>query len=580
MRWAAIGHGVVGSCRGSRRIRTLILAALSLGAATPVLGQGPPSAASLAARAFDLESAARHREAIVAWRAVLASGQIIPGLLGLERVFSTLGQEDSLLVALDTLIPQRPTEPQLRSAQLRALSSLGRDARARAAFDEWIVAAPRDPAPFREYARILLLDGRAARADTVLRMAAEALGSTRALILEVAQMRAALGLWREATIAWRETMEQQPYFESAAVFSLAPAPAAAREVIRAELSTPSAPLGARQALAFLEIGWGDARAGWRALASLPASDTTVALWRQFAEEAERMQVWGAARDALVALQRVRPDGMLALRGAHAALTARDPATALGLARDAFGRLECAQALADALPIELEALALLGRPSEIESVVARHAAALGGEGVRGQARIIAWGWVRAGDVARARLALKDAPLAAEEAISGWLALFEGDLGLARRALRGADAFNADAVSALALLNRTRAERAPVIGEAFLALARADTARARARFERAADDLPDAAPLLLALSARLATAQRDQGAVALWTRIVREHASAPEAAEADLEWGRALERTGDAAGARERYEHLILSYPGSALVPQARGALERLRVGADL
>ena len=40
---------------------------------------------------------------------------------------------------------------------------------------------------------------------------------------------------------------------------------------------------------------------------------------------------------------------------------------------------------------------------------------------------------------------------------------------------------------------------------------------------------------------------------------------------------LEARGDASGAGERLEHLILTYPNSALVPQARRELETLRSG---
>ena len=68
------------------------------------------------------------------------------------------------------------------------------------------------------------------------------------------------------------------------------------------------------------------------------------------------------------------------------------------------------------------------------------------------------------------------------------------------------------------------------------------------------------------------------VALWRRVAEEHPESPEAAEAYLEWARALMRAGDRDGARQRLEHLILTYPTSALVPQARRELDALRMGA--
>ncbi|MDQ4080711.1 MAG: hypothetical protein M3125_08120, partial [Gemmatimonadota bacterium] len=52
-------------------------------------------------------------------------------------------------------------------------------------------------------------------------------------------------------------------------------------------------------------------------------------------------------------------------------------------------------------------------------------------------------------------------------------------------------------------------------------------------------------------------------------------APEAPEANLEWARALRRAGRHTDAVARLEHLILTYPDSALVPQARRELELAR-----
>ena len=76
--------------------------------------------------------------------------------------------------------------------------------------------------------------------------------------------------------------------------------------------------------------------------------------------------------------------------------------------------------------------------------------------------------------------------------------------------------------------------------------------------------------------MASARRDDArAIGLWTRLVEQYTAAPEAPEADLEWARTLERRGDRAAATARYEHLILTWPDSALVPQARQALDRLR-----
>jgi TolA-binding protein len=168
------------------------------------------------------------------------------------------------------------------------------------------------------------------------------------------------------------------------------------------------------------------------------------------------------------------------------------------------------------------------------------------------------------------------LADDDALGGWLALYAGDLKAARVALRQASAPSADLVTALAFLARTRSDSAPAAGRAFVQLARGDTAAAARAFVEASDAVPDAAPLLLATAARLHEARHeDAAAVPIWRTLVERYADAPEAAEADLEWGRALKRDRDVGGATARWEHLILTYPESALVPQARRELESAR-----
>jgi len=143
------------------------------------------------------------------------------------------------------------------------------------------------------------------------------------------------------------------------------------------------------------------------------------------------------------------------------------------------------------------------------------------------------------------------------------------------LRASGAPSRDAVAALALLSRTRADRAPGVGTSFLLLARGDSAGAAAAMERSSSELPDATPVLLMLAARIHIARGDVArAEPLWRRIVESYEQSPEAAEADLSWAKSLASRGDAAGARTRLEHLILTYPASALVPQARRALDQI------
>ena len=86
------------------------------------------------------------------------------------------------------------------------------------------------------------------------------------------------------------------------------------------------------------------------------------------------------------------------------------------------------------------------------------------------------------------------------------------------------------------------------------------------------------MLLLHAAQIRVALKDDAqALLLWKRIVENQTSTPEAPQAELEWARALRRRGDAPAAVAHLEHLILTYPQSALIPQARRELDLVRSG---
>lgn len=557
--------------------RALLAASVALAAlvvpASACVAQGQLGAA--ATRGLELEQAGRSREAAKAYREAMRGADLIPGVLGLERVYSALGWDDSMRVVIDSVVRAAPRNPTLRAIQLRALHASGRDAEARTAFDSWVRAAPGDAQPYREYARQLLAAGNARAADSVIQRAAQVLGGSRVrdFALEIAQSRSSLGLWGPAAESWREALADSPYLVQAAVFALQSTPDGSRPVVRRALAAPPVALAPRRALAALELGWGLPREGWAALRDVPTSDSAAAAWREFGELAEAAGAWLVARDAFLAAHAARPEGGLVARAAADALNGNDAAGAVQAAASAPGDAATQRLV---LPVRVRALAMLGRPAEAESLARRVEPALPADEREQLRRDVAWGWVRAGDVARARGVLASVSGGLDAEAEGWLALYEGDLATARARLGKSSDATPAIVTARALLARSRADRSPAVGEAFLMLARGDSARAAARFADASRDVPDAAPLLLAVAARLHSARHDDaGAIPLWQSVVTRFASSPEAPEADLEWGRALRRRGAAAEAAQRFEHLILTYPESALVPQARRELERTR-----
>jgi hypothetical protein len=226
---------------------------------------------------------------------------------------------------------------------------------------------------------------------------------------------------------------------------------------------------------------------------------------------------------------------------------------------------------------LRAPRLSRRPRrEAERLAASIAPSLDADDRRRLADAVAQGWI-----ARCRSARARAPAArraAAQRAGRRVALYAATCRRARAACaarRGRrdgkrDAALTPALAAARAHARGSARRG---GAAFLRAGARRHGRRGGRLRQAAQALPEAAPLLRVTAARLHLARReDAAAVALWQRVVEESPTAAEAPEAALAWARALRRRGDAAGARERLEHLIVTWPESALVPIARRELE--------
>jgi len=561
--------------RISRKAGAALVAAVCL-TTSAARAQATDSAGSAYLRAQDLETRDQYDSAAVAYRqALVQTPNSLAAMLGLERVYAQLGRSDSLLPILDSAIARQPRVNALRAAQLRTYRSLGDRAGMERAFDRWRTDVPHDPAPYQEFARMLIEDGYTAQADTVLQLAQTQVGSAHGFSYEVAQLDAAMGKWEPSARAWRQAVSDNPYLADAAVFALFPTPAGTRDAVRRALAAPPVSTPPLKVLGALELAWGAPREGWTALHVLRPDSVTIAAWLDFAHRAEQANAWLVARDALVAADQADPTPAYVVRAANDAFAGGDAAGAASLAARAETDLDSAAAAATALPIHLRALSALGKPAEGARLLDAYRGVMSADDQAQNARLLAWGWVRVGDLDHARQALASGG-AGDDAAAGWIALYQGDLAGARERLRTAGAPPSDVLAVLALLDRTRATKSEALGKAYLTLARGDTAAAAAAFAAAAPSLADAGSLLIATAARLYTAHGDAPqAIAAWKTIVDSLPQSPEAPEADLEWARVLRRTKQTPAAIARLEHLIITYPQSALVPQARRELELAR-----
>jgi tetratricopeptide (TPR) repeat protein len=192
----------------------------------------------------------------------------------------------------------------------------------------------------------------------------------------------------------------------------------------------------------------------------------------------------------------------------------------------------------------------------------------------------------GELDRADAALADDSSVAAIAQRGWIALYRGNLKEAMESFRLAGPYASDRAAAtdrtamMALLQRIQEELSPELGAALLTLARGDSASAVAALRRSASRLPVQGGRLevLLLAGQVAAQQggeQEATAVALFDEIVRAGGAGAAPPAAELEWARLLVRQGRSAEAIPHLEHMILTYPNSAFVPEARRVLERAR-----
>jgi hypothetical protein len=170
-----------------------------------------------------------------------------------------------------------------------------------------------------------------------------------------------------------------------------------------------------------------------------------------------------------------------------------------------------------------------------------------------------------------------------ALSGRIRLYQGDIKGAVERFRAAGPYTEDRTEAtrrtalLALLQPLEVDTHPALGRALLQLERGDTAQSATALEQLASEFPaqQGGAELNLLAGRLYAAS---GNLANAERLFRA-AAVPEASStapaAELALAELLLTSGRPTQAVEVLEHLILTYPQSALVPQARRRLDEAR-----
>ena len=546
----------------------------------------------------ELERAGQYDRAASLYFATLrADPTNLAALLGLERVLPPLNRLEELLPVARRAAAAGPQRAALRGVLLRTYVALSETDSARSVALAWAADAPRDEAPYRDWAIALEDYHHHDAAREVLLLGRRAVGRPAAFAIELAELDQRTGDWESAAREWAAAVTESPAQLPNAASDLSEAPEVQRERVTRVLTSGDPPAVTRRLAGELLLGWGQPQRAWDVFApsvATPSADAAYAL-RRFADLAAASNTPAARRVGALALARFAemvPEPLAVRARADAArafLEAGDRAAARDVlervARDSAAPAD-AQALAQSAVIE--ALIDGGQLDE----AGRRLDAEGRLTAEGRAALrlrLAEAWVRRGDLDRAAQALARDSSVDALAQRGWIALYRGRVQEAQQLFKAAGPYaghRRDATersAMLALLQQIPTATFPELGAALLTLARGDSVPAVAALRLAAVHLetggsgggrPDILLVAGRVAARLGPDER-RVALALFAEVVRTGGSGAAAPAAELEWARLLERDQRTAEAIQHLEHLILSYPGSAVVPEARRELERAK-----
>ncbi len=543
-------------------------------------------------RALDLERRGDYASAAAAYRNVLAGNPAdVSALLGLERSLLPLSRSAEILPVVGSALKAAPTSSTIYGIALRAWAAADQPDSVRSLAERWAQLAPTEETPYREWGAAELGRQDRAGARTAYLRGRARLGRPDAMAAELAQLALGEGDYQEATREWLLAVRRLPGYRGVAVSTLSQTPEQARpELLR--LLGSDTDLTSRRLEAELRTRWGDPLGGYRTLASaLPENRVqAIAALRTLLDQVrtlrttEGKQAQGQILEAIASRSPDAQSSRLRLEAAQAYSAggdrtgARRMLTGLANDREAPGSVS-----SDAGTTLVGVLIEEGKPAEAQQRLAELRPAISADVYDALCRRVATAWMRSGDLARA-----DAAIAADSsvdglALSGQIRLYRGDIAGALQRFKAAGPYAGDRGEAtrrtalLALLQPIQEDSLPDLGQALLQLEQGDTAQATLGLERVAAALPPqygGAELNL-LAGRLLlqtekTADAERLLRAATTREAPGTAPAAELALADL-----LLLSRRSSEAVEVLEHMILTYPQSALVPQARRKLDEAR-----
>jgi hypothetical protein len=543
-------------------------------------------------RALDLERRGDYAAAAAAYRAVLvAKPADVSALLGLERSLLPLSRSSEMLPAVRDALAAAPTSSAVYGIALRTWAAADQPDSVRSLAERWARIEPTEETPYREWGAAELARQNRTGARAAYLRGRSRLGRPDALAAELAQLALTEADYPTGLREWLLAVRRLPGYRAMAVSTLGQAPERVRgDLLRLLAAEPDLP--SRRLEAELRAVWGDPLGSVRVLTpALPMDRVqSIGALRSLLDQLrtlrspEALRAQGQVLEALANRSVEGQASRLRLEAAQVYSTAGDRAAARrmlsGLAND---RSAPGSVSSDAATTLIGVLIGEAKLDEAQKRLAEVRATVPADQYDALRRGLALAWVQAGDLARADSAVAADTSIEGLAISGRIRLYRGDISGAVQRLKAAGPYAGDRAEAtrrtalLALVQPMQSDSLPELGHALLQLEQGDTAQASAALEQVASELAPQqggaelnllAGRLLAATGRSAEAERLLRAAA----TKEAPATAPAAVLALAELQLSSKRPGEAV---ELLEHLILTYPQSALVPQARRLLDEAR-----
>ncbi len=563
---------------------------ISLLAPASAVAQVLPAGATPLQRALMAERKNAFADAAKIYSDILATKPAeTTALFGMERVLGPIDRSAEMVPLIQKALTIDSTGVGILQIAVRVFTRSARPDLARHYVLRWASLAPENPAPFQEWS-----SAAAEMRDRVTARAALDLGRQRltdktALSPDIAQMMQSEGNVAGAAREWALAVKVTPEYRSGAAMLLGQVPNAQRSVVRQVLQDGT--MESRQLLALIELGWGNITDGTALVrTALPPKADDAADFLSSAidllhgrEDRPANLAKGALLEALAQRQageeavRTRLE---AARGYADAGAERDARRLLGLvSSDPMAPAGTSGAASAAM---LGVLLAEGKAAEAEQVLAKLSPTLTMDDRDRETRRVAMAYAKTGDFARAEAMIVADSSTAGFDLRGRLRLFAGDLAAASELLKAAGPYDDDhehavqRVTLLVLLQAAGKDSLPALGTALLALERGDSAQAlKGILEVAGQLTPSGAAEAHLLAGQLSLARGDTAKALGLFKLADDSLVPGVAPAARFQVARITAAAGHRADATTLLERLIVDYPESAVVPEARRLRDTLR-----